>query len=764
MAVFNVPEATPRSVYKIEQFHGVDFTSSPEIVENDKSPNSFNMVRDAIGTVRKSVGYFLKKKYDKPVYGFYKLREDNIGLTHVGDRLYRGDELVYVGINERPAVSFELNGKLWIPDGKELLIFRYIKKKFSYATSEYEIPDHPIPDGYVVRAKEKTIFEPNYESYTLPHSGFIATSVKYFESGIEIDNSKYHTDGGVITFYEAPIASVVVESEGLGTPYNNKAKFDSATTSHVNSNEIEIEAYRCAPASEDAYIPLFCFAQPPKGGGTMLEDINLIQKKLQEKFYGDGSDTTLKLSFSNLNSSFIKVERLVDENWTLLSNGSDYTFDAVAGKIILKSASVKPTVTGEDNYKVTYERLMSTDYADRINKCTIGTLYGVYGASDRLFLSGHPDLINYDWYSGQFGTGSAEGDNIGGAYFADTSYGVIGNESSAIVGYSIINNYLATHKDEISDERTVVIRTGKLAEDKIENTQKASFPIYNTLQGPGAIAPKSFAYLATEPIFLTGSGIYAITSSDVTGEKYSQRRSYFLDGKLLKEDNLEKAFAVMYNDMYCLFINGQIYILDSLQALRSNNYDPYSTRQYAGFYRTNVPAICAWNDDRKLCFGTEDGCVYQFFTDVDDPNSYLDKAVISSDSEGREVVIGEPIECLWETSEIFGQSFYKNKTFRWIALKLKSSPLTSVALSTYRKGIWKLVKEEDKKTRYFTYSFISYDSFTYVTDETSKTIPTKIRLRRMDKAKFRFENNRPYQQFGLISFAVEYVSGNNFKG
>ena len=101
------------------------------------------------------------------------------------------------------------------------------------------------------------------------------------------------------------------------------------------------------------------------------------------------------------------------------------------------------------------------------------------------------------------------------------------------MGYTVINNYLAAIKDDREPERNIVIRQGNLVDNE------PAFPVYNTLQGPGAVAPWSSAYLKTEPLFLTNLGVYAVTTSDISGEKYSQNRSYYLDGKLRTEPGLQ---------------------------------------------------------------------------------------------------------------------------------------------------------------------------------------------------------------------------------
>ena len=360
-------------------------------------------------------------------------------------------------------------------------------------------------------------------------------------------------------------------------------------------------------------------------------------------------------------------------------------------------------------------------------------MFGVNGAADRLFLSGNPDNINYDWYSGQNDP----------TYFPDVGYSVVGTPKSAIMGYAILNNYLATFKDENEPDRNVVIRSGDLVDNE------PAFPIRNTMQGPGAIAKDSFAYLGTEPVFLTRLGIYAITPSDINGERYSQDRSYYINGALLKEDGLENACCAVHDDMYWLCVNGTAYILDGQQSLGTNKNEPYSTRQYACFYRTNIPATYMWEEDGVLYFGDKTGRLLQFFTDKNSIESYTD--------------CGEPVKAVWETPDFSGKRFYKNKTFRYLALQLSPSVSTSISVYAQKRGIWYFIRKDNKSARYFSYSNISYSRFSYSNDKTSKTLSTKIRLRRLDKARFRFENDSP-EPFGLMRIAIEYVESSNYRG
>lgn len=616
MAQFSVPAAPSRSILVIDEFHGVDFTNSPTNVDEKKSPNAPNMIRDVPGKVRKSMGWHTVKQYSERINGVHFRRDDTDGLVHSGTKLYKGDDEVYSEANDERSQSWQFGENLYIVDGKALLTY----------------------DG---------------------------TDVKL--------------------------------------------------------------------TSTAAKIPTLTIAKSPTGGGTPFEDLNLIQPAFIELFAGTETDKVYSMTFSGLDA-VVLVEKLQSNGtWKTLSAGTDYTVDLAAGKVTFTTAPGKSPITGEDNVRITASRLVA-GYADRINKCKFGTLFGVNGAADRLFLSGNPDFVNYDWHSGQNDP----------TYWPDTGYSVIGTEKSAIVGYSIINDRLATHKDDQADGRNVVIRQGDLVDSE------AVFPVVNTLQGQGAVATYSFAYLVNEPLFLTKLGVYAITAQDITGEKYAQNRSFFVNGKLLKEENLQEAFAFVYKDLYWLCINGVAYILDGLQPLQTDKSMPYSTRQYAAFYRTNVPARVMWEREGQLFFGSPDGRICQFYDDPASQLSYNDD--------------GQPIYCCWETPDFSGKLFYKNKTFRFLAVRLAAAIATSVKLYGRRRGIWTFIKEDDTRARYFNWEYLDWSKFSWSNDETPQVITTKVRIKKVDKSRFRLENDVLNEPFGINDVAIEYVENGNFKG
>ena len=605
----------------IDDFLGVDFSNSPANIDDNKSPNAVNLIRDVPGKVRKRMGYEVIKDYGQGnINGYHTRRGDDKAIVHVGTNMYMGDVIVYEGANDAISRSWQFNDNLYIIDGKKML---------------------------------------------------------------QYDGKSLHTCESV------------------------------------------------------AYIPTITIAKAPGGGGTQYEALNLIQPAFIELFLSDGTSTSYQLTFGELDDTPVKVWFLdSNANWVEKKEGTDFTVNRPAGTINFTTAPGKSPLTGEDNVKIQAYRTVE-GYADRINRCKFGTRFGVNGAFDRLFISGNPDYPNSDWYSQQWDC----------TYFPDTGYSLLGSSKSAIVGYSIISNYLATHKDEMEQDLSIILREG----DMVDN--EPSFKIINTLQGAGAIATNSFAYLCTEPLFLTRSGLYAVTAQDITGEKYAQSRSFYLNGKLTNEkyEDLVGSFACIYNDMYLLSVaHDRLYILDGLQPIRTDKSEPYATRQYVAFYCNNLPIHSMWEQDNRLFFGTNDGKICRFYNDKESLNSYNDN--------------GERIVCQWETPDIDGTLFYKNKTLRYIAIRVGAAIATSVKIYGMDRGLWNFIKYDNTFGRYFSFQNLVFSKVAFSGNKTQKVSRTKVRIKKVDKYRIRLVNDELNEPFALYNIAMEYTENGNYKG
>lgn len=74
-----------------------------------------------------------------------------------------------------------------------------------------------------------------------------------------------------------------------------------------------------------------------------------------------------------------------------------------------------------------------------------------------------------------------------------------------------------------------------------------------------------------------------------------------------------------------------------------------------------------------------------------------------------------------------------------------------------------MFKEETQKTRYFTFADVDFRKMAFSSDRTQKLISTKTRIKKIDKVRFRFENDKLNEPVGITQFAIEYTTGGNIK-
>ncbi len=491
--------------------------------------------------------------------------------------------------------------------------------------------------------------------------------------------------------------------------------------------------FEVRPVKDMAYVPTIAIAKAPNTlEFTAYESINLLSNKWTESFAGTKDEKEYQLLYGELDDTVVKAKKLnTDGDWVELAEGTDFTVDREMGIVTFKVAPGETPVMSDDNVQITASRDWG-NYADRINKCKISVLYGAGGQSDRLFVSGNDELPNYVWYSQLQDP----------TYFGDDWYLTVGQNVSAVVGFSIVSDCLAVHKNYSEDGRNIV-----LFKDDFDNAGKVVFKIANTIQGDPARGRFSFAYVG-ESLFATPLGIYAITARDITGEKYTQRRSFYID-KVLAEENLDDSFAIAYKDFYVISTGTRLYILDTLQKSYEKN-TPNSSYQYECYY-FEIPKVRVMHvDDGVVVFGTDDGKLMKFYDDVQDLASFND--------------CGNPIDAHWDIPDFSGNLFYKNKSFNRFSCVIAASIATSVTAYALVRGFWQKIYNSGAAARYFDFNYVDFDKLSFSGDTTPRTLGSRIKIRKIDKVRFRLENKEYNESFGLYRVALEYTETGNFKG
>ena len=479
----------------------------------------------------------------------------------------------------------------------------------------------------------------------------------------------------------------------------------------------------------DCYVPTVLITRMPEGGGELLEEVNLLTPRRKESFQTDGQAVSFKLSAAIDAGSRVRV-------WVWDEETDAFTWEG--DTVTLETAPAAPEAGRPDGLLIEYSHTVA-GYADRINKCGIIAGFGLSG-DDRLVLSGNPDFPNIDWISAYNEP----------TYFPDRGYAVLGSEDTAILGYARVGNYQAVIKSDNGQEPTVYLRSGTL------NDGKAVFTTQAAMSGVGAVAAGSFASLLDDPLFLSGTGVYGISVSDMSGSRVTQNRSFFLNPRLTKETGLCEAEAVVWNGLYLLALpSGHVYVLDGRQEkhYRSTAMADFI---YEAYYWENVPAR-SWlkvesSEDDWLYFGTADGRICKLNSDI---------------QAGRYSDDGDAIKAVWATKyDDDGSPSYSKTLLKkgcCVTLKPMSRSSGTVYFRSDRSDGTEMRVARDSMD-IFDWADIDFARFTFNSNDGPREVFFQKKLKSYKRLQIIVRNEEKDEGFGVYQITKHFVLGNFARG
>lgn len=610
--MYDIPSETKKYYYEIEEFKGVDFTSSPLQVDKRRSPNAKNVINNN-GFNETRNGYRVLNTVGDQINGVWNIDTDkgDLFLIHSGNNLYQVSSdfktvvIVLTGMSNNRSVGLYFDEYLIIFDGVRAVVFSNF-------------------DGI------------NYEAKFLDECGYIPTT----------SVSRDRNGGGQ-----------AYEQENLISPYQ---------TNMFLTENIE----------------------------TGLDNEGNPIYVVQTNFF---------LSEQNIDE-IVSVQKLTENaEWENIS----YTVDKAKGKITA-SPGLSP-VLGRDNLKIVFKKVKDGN-ASKINKCNMATLYGYDGNNDRIFISGNPEFPNYDFW--------CEQNNL--LYWPDENLAKIGIEP--IVNYLKSNDgSLAIQKRHSDTDNTFYYRTYNLL-NEIE-----VFPLKDGVKNIGCISRYANANLLNDPLTLTEQGIFALISSGTDNEKCIMQRSFYVNGKLLKEPNLENAIGIAVDGKYYLGINNHVYVADS-RYLSYPKHAKTEQYQYEWWYWDNIPARVFFSWNNKLYFGTSDGKICEFTDEYKD--------------------IDTPVEAYYETPFLNVNSDRYAKTIKRVDLFLNPEKSTDITLG---------YELDDGESEIIT------KQYNNLTDNFPKTISEKERIKKFMFIKFYMKNNTN-KKMSFERLGFEYILAGRYKG
>jgi hypothetical protein len=577
------------------------------------------------------------------------------------------------------------------------------------------------------------------------------------------------------------------------------------------------------PMKEDIVPNTIINLKPDGTDGATLDDKNLMSIYQMFSYKGDNSSATYKIPNYTKMGTWVKVE-VMDSNgdWTTLTagthynigtattekgkklDGTDFEDNSVVDAEVVFTAGNIPDVTpltGKDNVRITFAPFS----VEVLEAGTPNKYKGYYNETFAELLKSKASTFqaNRMFVSDKYKV-----------YYSEVAKPFMVSDlawfdvDSEVIGFTRTNNYLVVLTKDNGRTTIYLASEATRTVDSQTGETETYFAVKESNAGIGAIAPKCISTLSDEPMFLSSTGLYGILSNYLS-EKYAVNRSSRINRKLCKEQNLENAVGLAFNDYFYLAINGRMYVLDG----RHKESDRAGNKPLEAYYFEGLPAIeNMYVIGNKMYFSAEDG-TYTWNDDLPETERYYDdaytkevttvewqisnkrsepptgewvnvkptpqageylwyKATYDDLSEeitleeldvGDKRLAGEPVCARWCSTFDDDGSPQKLKT-----LMKKGSMITLVP--HYKSGCEiTLVKDGDVfeylgsfDSSLQTFEYIDFTQFTFNANAVAMDIFTKKKIKKYKRLQIQVENNNP-EPFGITQITKTYTFGNYAK-
>ena len=602
---------------RLSEFRGVDFSNSPLKVKKTRASDAVNFYLDDEGRMRKRPGWrellHICDDTGEPlsINGVfeYKNGEHRDVIVHAGRRFFR--------------LKTDANGRATAEDITSSGTHEISKVDESCLADERSQAFSMAQRLYIIGCGDYLVYGSWDEGQTFELRRVYEGEDTYIPTttvGIDADVTDYYG-------YDVSGSREALEDVNLLTRWRkNKLQGLKSIQQSNGSNKVYNSYTLDATIDEDSYV-------------------EVVNELTGERYVSRMSDT----------NGLYDLENVVD------SEKIGGTVNKNDGRIFLVE-SCFPLDNGDSVITVLFRHTPTTEeggveikdfvpYDKRVGQCRFGTIYGIDGNADRLFLAGNPNFDNVEFFS-QYDDAT---------YFSDLSTIAVGYRGQAIVGYArLSDNVMAVFKEGGGGkDASVFYHTGYYKQETDENGNilsiDAVFPTAAGNVGHTVESRHACADFGGDPLILARDGVFGIVMSEniKTADRYTRERSRSVNARLCKEKQLSEAVAICYGGRYYLSVNSHVYVADARTKYYADK-DADGSYQYEWWYWEDVPARILCEMDGALCFGTQDGrlCVFdehrcdRIHTDieageltVDIPNNQLDCSASLSVYDGERIVI-----------------------------------------------------------------------------------------------------------------------------
>lgn len=542
------------SQYSIKAFAGVDYTTTPTQVSDNRAINISNYV---------PVGNALHKRNGWALVNHFK--------TSDGTQLIVQDIWQY----KEEYIIFGYKGD----EGKNPALFR----------------TNQLQDVNTDNEGEYEIIELAIEGHEYP------TDCPNYSYGIVFEDRLFILAMGMYLVYNKKVETI--EDEVITTRTLQRVKdvayiptvYIGVGDTTKGSSVAPLEEYNLL--SRKCYIDIVNYAET----GTYTYDLLSLDKRFNNSlilsYYLSETDTLYELDEDLINGEGFVIEGF----GTLRYNSINGT-----KKLVVERNTAREGTDGTDKILIQYLQ----DNSAMVEQMRFGIPFGSYGYRDRLFVSGsyNKQYQNIDIHSCNASEGSENW--LDYTYFGDLSYQTFGSSEYAITGYGILNNgSMAIFKQTSENAPNLYFRTYEMYEDTsldVSSTgvrvYKERFPITVSGLNIGNEQIGQVINYGNDLLINSPKGILKVSAGTSTASQtyLAQEMSYMIRDNLGKD--LEHSCFITYDNK--LYIsrkdyngNMRVYVADENRYTYIND-----EKQYEWWVLDGINAKKFLVLDDTLCF------------------------------------------------------------------------------------------------------------------------------------------------------------------
>lgn len=354
-----------------------------------------------------------------------------------------------------------------------------------------------------------------------------------------------------------------IKSKGMNPRRSESFIFNNIFYIKDGINYLEYDGETCKEV--EGYIPTTTNSRAPLGGGTMLEDYNMLTGYRKNSFCADGENKEYHLDSREIEAGKTKT-------WINGVETTDFTVDTTNGIVTFNKIPEKPLTDGQDNVVIQFCKTISGD-REKILKCNLLCVF-----DNRVFFGGNQDYPNTIFHTSLNNP----------RYVSSTDYYNEGLDMSPVKSMVVGNNALWVFKEPSQANTSIYYHNPATYEDG------KAYPSIHSSISTGCVA-KAINF-NDDIVFFSDRGMEGI-NGDVTTEQVVAHRSTLIDSKLLEEPNYKALILQEWEGYLLVIIDNKIYLADS-RAMYTNS----THNEYEWFY---------WELEKNITFATvKDNILY----------------------------------------------------------------------------------------------------------------------------------------------------------